>query len=125
MNERTEKIDIPQEKYEWNTKNIPYYESKKIHQQINRKDRHKQQFDEDGKFIESIDDGFQKPSDKDAQGNVLTEEELALTNMNDSHHTSKQTRRKTSSRAKISSNSPHRLNQTKEDYESKNTKPNK
>jgi hypothetical protein len=67
--------------------NIPYYESEKIHRQINRNDRHKQQFDEDGKVIDSSDDGFQQPLDEDAQGNVLTEEELALIKMNDSHRT--------------------------------------
>jgi hypothetical protein len=30
-NERTENRDIPQEKYERNPENIPYYESEKIH----------------------------------------------------------------------------------------------
>jgi hypothetical protein len=59
----------------------------KIHQRINRNDRHKQQLDEDGEVIESSNNGFQQPSDKDAQGNVLTEEELALTKMNDSRRT--------------------------------------
>jgi hypothetical protein len=86
-NERTEKRDIPQEKYEPNPENIPYYESEKIDRQINRKDQQNQQFDEDGEDIDSIDDGFQQPSDEDAQGNVLTEEELALTEMNESHRT--------------------------------------
>jgi hypothetical protein len=50
-------------------------------------DRHKQQFDEDGEVIDSSDDDFQPPSDEDAQGNVLTEEELALTKINDPHST--------------------------------------
>jgi hypothetical protein len=59
----------------------------KINRRINRKDSHKQQFDEDDEVIDSSDDGFQQPLGKDAQGNVLTEEELALTKMNDSHHT--------------------------------------
>jgi hypothetical protein len=86
-NERTEKRDIPQEKYQRNPENIPDYESEKIHQRINRKDLHKQQFDEDGKVIDSSDDGFQQPSDEDAQGNVLTEEEIALIKMNNSHST--------------------------------------
>jgi hypothetical protein len=85
MNECTEKRDIPQEKYERNPENIPYYESDKIHRRINRKDLHKQQFDKDGVVIDSSDDGFQQPSDEDAQGNVLTEEELALTKINDPH----------------------------------------
>jgi hypothetical protein len=87
MNEGTEKRDIHQEKYERNPENIPYYESERIHGRINRKDRHKQQFDEDGEVIDSNEDGFQQPSDEDAQGNILMEEELALTKINDSHRT--------------------------------------
>jgi hypothetical protein len=86
-NEQTEKRDIPQEQYERNPENIPHYETDKIHRRINRKDWHKQKFDEDGEVIDSSDEGFQQPSDEDAQGNVLTEEELALTKMNDSHRT--------------------------------------
>jgi hypothetical protein len=62
--ESTENRDRPQEKYERNPENIPYYESEKIHRRINRKDRHKQQFDADGKVIDSNDDIFQQPSDK-------------------------------------------------------------
>jgi hypothetical protein len=86
-NERTEKRDIPQGKYERNPENIPYYESENIHRRINRKDQHKQQFDEDGEVIDSSEDDFQQPSDEDAQGNVLTEEERALIMTNDSHQT--------------------------------------
>jgi hypothetical protein len=58
-----------------------------IYRRINRNDRHKQKFDEDGEVIHSSDDDFQKPSDEDAQVNVLTEEERALITMNDSHRT--------------------------------------
>jgi hypothetical protein len=58
-----------------------------IHRKINRKDRHKQQFDEDGDVINSSDDDFQQPSDEYAQGNVLTAEEQTLIMMNDSHQT--------------------------------------
>jgi hypothetical protein len=57
-----EKRDTPQEKYERNPESIPYYESEKIHRHINRKDSHKQQFDEDSEVIKSSEDGFQKPS---------------------------------------------------------------
>jgi hypothetical protein len=49
------------------------------------KDQHKQQFDEDAEVIDSSADSFQQPSDEEAQGNVLTEEKLALIKMNDSH----------------------------------------
>jgi hypothetical protein len=37
--------------------------------------------------VNPSDDGFMQPSDEDAQGNVLTEEELASLNMSDSHRT--------------------------------------
>jgi hypothetical protein len=37
--------------------------------------------------MHSSDDDFQQPSNEDAQGNVLTEEERALTTMNDSLRT--------------------------------------
>jgi hypothetical protein len=99
----------------------PYYESEKIHRRINRKDRHKQQFDEDGKVIDSSDDGFQQPSDEDAQGNVLTMEELALTKTNNSHHTPNKQDANQQPIQKIKKLFPLQ-NQTEEDYESKNTK---
>jgi hypothetical protein len=35
--------------------------------------------------VNSSDDGFLQPSDEDAQGNVLAEEELASIKMSDSH----------------------------------------
>jgi hypothetical protein len=37
--------------------------------------------------VNSSDDDFMQPSDKDPQGNVLMEEEQALIKMNDSHRT--------------------------------------
>jgi hypothetical protein len=58
-----------------------------IHRRINRKDRHKRQFDEDGDVVNSSDDNFLQPSDEDAQGKVLTAEEQTLIMMNDSHQT--------------------------------------
>jgi hypothetical protein len=82
---RTEKRDISQRKYEQNPENIPYYESEMIHRQINRKDQHKQKFDEDGDAINSSDDYFQQPSDEDSQGNVLTAKTQTLIMMNDSN----------------------------------------
>jgi hypothetical protein len=84
---RTEKRDIPQRTYERNAENITYYESETIHRRINRNDRHNQQFDEDRDVANSSDDYFQQPSDKDAQGNILTAEEQTLIMMNDSHQT--------------------------------------
>jgi hypothetical protein len=58
-----------------------------IHRRINRKYRHKQQFDEDRDIVNSSNDDFLQPSDEDAQGNVLTAEEQTLIMMNDSHQT--------------------------------------
>jgi hypothetical protein len=84
-NEWPGKRDIPQRKYERNPENIPYYESESIHRWINRKDWHKQQFDEDGDVVHSSDDNFLQPPDEDAQGNVLKAEEQTLITMNDSH----------------------------------------
>jgi hypothetical protein len=85
--ERTEKRDITQRKYKRNPENIPYYESDLIHQRININDRNKEHFDESGDVVNSSDGDFMQPSDEDAQGNVLTEEEQALIKMNDSHRT--------------------------------------
>jgi hypothetical protein len=62
-NESTENRDRPQNKNERNPENIPYYEGEKINQIINRKDRHKQQFDADGEAIDSSDNGFQQQWD--------------------------------------------------------------
>jgi hypothetical protein len=39
--------------------------------------------DEDGETINSADDEFVQPSEEDAQGNVLTDEELARNRMAD------------------------------------------
>jgi hypothetical protein len=84
---RTEKRDTTQRKYKQKPENIQYYESESIHRWINRNDRNKEQFDEAGDVGNSSDDDFLQPSDEDAQGNALTEEEQALIKMNDSHQT--------------------------------------
>jgi predicted flap endonuclease-1-like 5' DNA nuclease len=61
------------------------YKSESIHRRINRKDRHKHQFDKDGDVVHSSDDDFLQTSDEDAQGNVITAEEQTLIMMNNSH----------------------------------------
>jgi hypothetical protein len=43
--------------------------------------------DEDGETINSTYDEFVQPSDEDAQGNVLTDKELARKRMTDVHRT--------------------------------------
>jgi hypothetical protein len=80
-----------------------------------RNDRNKEQFDEAGDVVNSSDDNFMQPSDKDAQGNVLTEEEQALIKMNDSKKTQHQ---RANRKMKIV---PRRLNRTEEDSVNKNT----
>jgi hypothetical protein len=42
---------------------------------------------EEGDIVNSSDDEFIQPSDEYAQGNVLTEEELASIRMSDAHRT--------------------------------------
>jgi hypothetical protein len=50
-----------------NPENIPYYKGEKIYRRINRKDRNKQNFDEDGEVIGLTDEDFEQPLDEDAQ----------------------------------------------------------
>jgi hypothetical protein len=92
-----------------------------VHQRINRKDQHKQQFDENGDIINPRDDDFQQPSDEDAQGNVLTAEEQTLIMMNDSHRTPNKEDTKQHPNHKIKKVPPH-LNRTEEDSGNKYTK---
>jgi hypothetical protein len=118
--ERTKKRDITQRKYKRNPQNIPYYKSESIHRRININDRNKEQFDEAGDVVNSRDDDFMQPSDKDAQCNVLMEEEHALVKMNDSHRTPNKEDAKPAAQPE-NEDSPHRLNQTEEDSVNKNT----
>jgi hypothetical protein len=85
--ERSKKRNITQKKYVRNPENIPYYEGDALDRRINRNDRNKQQLNEEGDIVNSSDDEFIQPSDEDAQGNVLTEEELASIRMSDTHQT--------------------------------------
>jgi hypothetical protein len=82
--ESTEKRDRPHKKYERNPENIPYYEGEKKYQRINRKDKNKQKFDEDGEVIDSSDNGFKQPLDEDEQGGVLMADKLAPNRMDNS-----------------------------------------
>jgi hypothetical protein len=85
--ERSKKLNVTKKKHIRNPENIPYYEGDSLGQRINRNDHNKQQFDEAGDVVNSSDGDFMQPSDEDAQGNVLTEEELASITMSDSHQT--------------------------------------
>jgi hypothetical protein len=86
MNE-SEKRNIAQKKYIRDPENIPYYEGDALNRRINRNNRNEQQLNEEGDIVNSSDDYFIQPLDEDAQGNGLTEEELASTRMSDTHQT--------------------------------------
>jgi hypothetical protein len=73
---RSSKRVTSREPYIRNPENIPYYEGDAKNQRIYRCDRNKHQLDEDGEPINSTDDKFMQPSDEDAQGNVLPDDEL-------------------------------------------------
>jgi hypothetical protein len=73
---RSNKSVTSREPYIWNPENIPYYEGDTKDRRIYRRDRNKHQLDEDGDPINSTDDEFIQPSDEDAQGNVLPDNEL-------------------------------------------------
>jgi hypothetical protein len=74
--ERSIKSSTPREKYIRNPENIPYYDGDTTDRRIYRRDRNKHQLDEDGETINSTDDEFMQPSDEDAQGNFLPDEEI-------------------------------------------------
>jgi hypothetical protein len=82
--------------------------------------------DEDGETINSTDDEFLQPSDKDAQDNVLTDEELARKSMSDVHRTPNKEDSKPAAQPENEDSSPspdqrrERLN--KRDHESEKIK---
>jgi hypothetical protein len=73
---RSNKSITPCEPYIRNPENIPYYDGDTKDQRIYHRDRNKHQLDEDGEPINSTDDEFMQPSDEDAQGNVLPDDEI-------------------------------------------------
>jgi hypothetical protein len=84
---RSIKSSTPREKYIRNPENIPYYDGDTKDRRIYRCDRNKHQLDEDGEPINSTDDEFMQPSDEDAQGNVLPDEEIEIKEMDASQQT--------------------------------------
>jgi hypothetical protein len=87
IEERLIKSSTAHEKYVRNPENIPYYDGDTHVRRIYRRDRNQHQLDEDAETINSTVDEFVQPSDEDAQGNVLTDEELARKRMTDVHRT--------------------------------------
>jgi hypothetical protein len=85
--ERSEKSNTTKKKYIQNPENIPYYEGDALDRRIYQNDRNKQQLKEEGDIVNSSDDESIQPSDEDAQGNVLAEEELASIRMSDAQRT--------------------------------------
>jgi hypothetical protein len=73
---RSNKSVTSHEPYVRNPENIPFYEGDTKDRRIYHRDRNKHQLDEDGEPINSTDDEFMQPSDEDAQGNVLPDDEL-------------------------------------------------
>jgi hypothetical protein len=75
---RSNKSNTPREAYIRNPENIPYYDGDTLDRRIYRRDRNNHQLNEDGEPINSTGDEFMQPSDEDAQGNVLPDEEIEI-----------------------------------------------
>jgi hypothetical protein len=85
--ERSNKSSTTCEKYILNLENIPYYNGYTRAWRNYRRDRNQHLLDEDGETINSNDDEFMQPSDEDAQGNVLPDEEIERKRMADVQQT--------------------------------------
>jgi hypothetical protein len=73
---RSNKSTTPCQTYIRNLENIPYYDGYTKYRIIYRHDRNKHQLDEDGEPINTTEDELMQPSDEDAQGNDLPDEEI-------------------------------------------------
>jgi hypothetical protein len=124
--EQSVKRNITQKKYVRNPENIPYYEGDELARRIYRKDRNTQQLNEEGDLVNSSDEGFIQPLDEDAQGNVLTEEELTSIRMSDAHRTPSKEDSKPAAQPENEDRSPspeqHQERLNKRDHESENIK---
>jgi hypothetical protein len=87
IEERSIKSSTTRDKCVRNPENIPYYNGDTNVRRTYRCDRNQHQLDKDGETINSTDDEFVQPSDEDAQGNFLTDEELARKRMADVQRT--------------------------------------
>jgi hypothetical protein len=124
--ERSVKCNITHNKYVRNPENIPYYEGDTLDRRIYQQDRNKQQLNEEGDLVNSSDEDFIQPSDEDAQGNVLTDEELTSNRMSDVHRTPSKEDSKPAAKPANEDSSPspeqHRERLNKRDQESENIK---
>jgi hypothetical protein len=124
--ERSVKRNITHRKYVRNPENIPYYEGDTLDRRIYRQDHNKQQVNEEEDLVNSSDDKFIQLSDEDAQGNVITEEELTSKRMSDIHRTPSKEGGKPAAKPENEDSSPspeqHRERLNKRDHESENIK---
>jgi hypothetical protein len=113
-------------KTQYNAEEIRNHEGDTLDRRIYRKYRNKQQLNEEGHLVNSSDDEFIQPSDEDAQGNVLTEEELTSNRMSVVHRTLSKEDSKPAAKPKNEDSSPlpeqHRERLNKRDHESENIK---
>jgi hypothetical protein len=85
--EQSVESSTTREKYIRNPENIPYYDGDTSVRITFHRDRNQHQLDEDRETINSTDDEFMQPSDEDAQGNVLPDEEIERKRMADVQRT--------------------------------------
>jgi hypothetical protein len=81
------KSSTSREKYIRNPENIPNYDGDTSARRTYHRDQNQHQLDEDGETINSTDNKFMKPSDEDAQGNILPDEEIERKRMADVQRT--------------------------------------
>jgi hypothetical protein len=126
IEERSIKCSITHKKYVRNPENIPYYDGDTRDRRIYCQDHNQHQLNEDGETVNSTDDEFVQPSDEDAQGNILADEELARKKMSDVHQTPSKKDSKPAPQPENEDSSPspeqHRERLNKRDRESENIK---
>jgi hypothetical protein len=126
IEERSIKSSITHEKCVCNPENIPYYDRDTKDQRIYRRGRNQHQLEKDGEAVNSTDDEFVQPSDEDAQGNALADEELARKRMSGIHRTPSKEDSNPEAQPENEDSSPppeqHRERLNKRDHESKNIK---
>jgi hypothetical protein len=126
IKERSIKRSITHRKDVRNPENIPYYDGDTRDRRIYRQDRNQHQLNKDGEPVNSTDDRFVQPSDEDAQGNVLAEEELTRKKMSDIHRTPSKEDSKPAAQPENEDSSPspeqHQEKLNNWDHESENIK---
>jgi hypothetical protein len=126
IEEQSIEISITHEKYIRNPENIPYYDGDTKDQRIYRRDRNQHQLDEEEETINSTHNTFVQPADEDAQGNILTDKELAKIRVSDVRRTPSKEDSKPSAQPENEDSSPspeqHRKRLSKQDHALENIK---